>query len=428
MKIAIIGSGLTGLTAAYDLIKQSHQVTIYEANTQLGGLAGGFKDLNWDWYLENYYHHIFTSDLDIIHLAHDLGLADNLIFSYPRTVSPYQNHYFPLDSPQAILRFPGLSLSGKIRLGLVTAYLKYMADWHYLESYTAHEWLGRYYGPEVYQKIWAPLLKGKFGTYAESVNMAWMWSRLKARTTSLGTFEGGFQNFINQFGQILGNRGVTIHTTSAVNAINPQKSGKVKVQIVNENSLFDRVLLTTSPEITLKIASFLPDSYKKKLSSLDSLAALGIIFALNKPLSPEGYYWYNLKKTNSLPFLALVEHTNFVDPVHFGGDYLVYCSDYLDPKERRFRLTKAELVAQCLPVLQSINPQFHPDWIRKTWVHRTPYAQPIPFLNHSLHLPTINTPSPSVFIANMSQVYPWDRGTNYAVELGHRAASIILKS
>jgi hypothetical protein len=39
-------------------------------------------------------------------------------------------------------------------------------------------------------------------------------------------------------------------------------------------------------------------------------------------------------------------------------------------------------------------------------------------------IPSFKTPLKNVFLANMEQVYPWDRGTNYAVELGQKIARI----
>jgi hypothetical protein len=60
--------------------------------------------------------------------------------------------------------------------------------------------------------------------------------------------------------------------------------------------------------------------------------------------------------------------------------------------------------------------------VRQSWLFRAEYAQPVPLLNHSQKIPALQTPIPGLFWASMSQVYPWDRGTNYAVELGKKVA------
>jgi protoporphyrinogen oxidase len=152
-----------------------------------------------------------------------------------------------------------------------------------------------------------------------------------------------------------------------------------------------------------------------------------MVLALRQPLSPQAYYWYNLPKQAGFPFLALVEHTNFLSPEYFGGQHIVYAGDYLDPDHENFRLTKEELLERFLPALSRINPAFQPEWVEGSWLFRTAYAQPIPEVNHSRNIPSIQTPVPGLYFASMSQVYPWDRGTNFAVEIGRRAARLMIE-
>jgi protoporphyrinogen oxidase len=192
--------------------------------------------------------------------------------------------------------------------------------------------------------------------------------------------------------------------------------------------VFDRCLVTTSPSLLARLAPSLAPAYLKGLLELKNMGAVVMIMSLKHQLSREGYYWYNIPKSAGYPFLALVEHTNFVSAEHFGGDHIVYCGDYLDPDHEYFSLTQDQLLERFLPVLPRFNPEFKPDWIRKTWLWRTPYAQPIPLVNHSRNVPEIQTPIPGLYFASMSQVYPWDRGTNFAVEIGRRAARLVLNS
>ncbi|HEX7555841.1 MAG TPA: FAD-dependent oxidoreductase, partial [Leptolinea sp.] len=140
----------------------------------------------------------------------------------------------------------------------------------------------------------------------------------------------------------------------------------------------------------------------------------------------KGYYWFNLPKSAGFPFLALVEHTNFLPKEYYGGDHLLYCGDYLETDHEYFKLSQEELLQRFLPALERINPDFKPDWVRKTWLFRTTYAQPVPLVDHSKNIPAIKTPIGGLFFASMSQVYPWDRGTNFAVQIGRKAARLIL--
>jgi protoporphyrinogen oxidase len=425
--IAIIGAGLGGLSAAFDLRCAGHSVTVFEAADYAGGLAAGFKEPHWDWSVERFYHHWFTSDQAIFGLLRELGLEDRVVIPRPKTVAYYNGKFFPLDSPLAALTFPGFSFPfGMMRFGFVTAYLRYLAGWQELEKHLAVDWMRKWYGQRLYDTMFEPLLTGKFGPHFNEVNMAWMWARLKARSTRLATFRGGFQAFSDLFAERLRQDGVTIRLSTAVQRIEPLPDGRVRL-LLDEGPLeFDACLSTTSPSLMARLAPTLPPEYLKGLLGLKHMGASVLVLSLRHQLSTEGYYWYNIPKSAGYPFLALVEHTNFLSPEYFGGDHIVYVGDYLDPDHEYFNLSKEELLERFLPVLPRFNAQFKPDWVRNSWLWRTTYAQPIPLVNHSGNIPAIQTPIPGLYFASMSQVYPWDRGTNFAVEIGRKAARLIL--
>jgi len=147
--------------------------------------------------------------------------------------------------------------------------------------------------------------------------------------------------------------------------------------------------------------------------------------SLKHKVSNEGYYWYNLPKDEGFPFLALVEHTNYVSSEHFGGDNILYCGDYIETDNEYMSISDKELLKKFIPGIQRINPKFKEEWINKVWVYKANYAQPVPFVNHSKNVPAIQTPIDGLYFASMSQVYPWDRGTNFAVEIGRKAAKLM---
>jgi len=428
--IAIIGAGFGGLSAAYDLIRQGHQVTVYESSGNVGGLAAGFKEPTWAWSVERYYHHWFASDKHILGLIDELGWSNNVIFPRPYTVMYYQDRFYPFDSIFRALLFPGLGWGiHKLRFGLVGLYLRLTDNWKALEKYTVNSWMRRWAGAFVYGLMWEPLMIGKFGErYAKQVNMAWMWARLKARTTRLGTYQGGFQAFADQFAAHVRKFGVVINLSTSVDRINPSPGGGIDLSTSHGLAHFDQCLVTSSPHLLARLAPTLPKDYLKGLLELKSMGAVVMTLSLKHQLSEQGYYWYNLPKNAGFPFLALVEHTNFVSPDHFGGDHIVYCGDYLEPDHEYFSLSQDELLQRFLPALTRFNPKFKPAWINKTWLYRTNYAQPVPLLNHSRNVPSIPTPIPELYFASMSQVYPWDRGTNFAVEIGRRAAKLMSES
>ena len=427
MKIAIIGAGFGGLAAAYDLKKAGHEVIIFESAAHAGGLASGFKEPGWDWSVEKFYHHWFQSDSSMMGLISELGWMDKVIFPRPLTVMYYKEKFYPFDSILNALRFPGLGFGlNKIRFGFVGLFLRLTNNWRALEKVTADEWMMKWAGRQVYEQMWKPLLIGKFGPFFKDVNMAWMWARIKARTTRLGTFMGGFQAFADLFAERLRGMGVEIRLGTQVKFIKQNPAGGLSIDAGGIVESFDKVLVTTSPSLMAKMCPDLPEHYLKGLLELKSMGAVVMVLSLKHQLSNQGYYWFNLPKEAGFPMLALVEHTNFVSKDHFGGDHIVYAGDYLEQGHEYFSLSDGELIERFMPAFKKLNSAFERDWVKKVWVNKTNYAQPVPLVNHSKNIPAIQTPIDGLYFASMSQVYPWDRGTNFAVEIGRRAAKMML--
>jgi protoporphyrinogen oxidase len=427
MNIAIIGAGFGGMAAAYDLRKAGHKVTIYESADFVGGLASGFKEPHWDWSVEKFYHHWFASDNHMLGLIEELGWKDKVVFPRPLTVMYHKGEFYPFDSILKALLFPGLGFGlDKIRFGFVGLFLRLTNNWKALEKVTADAWMMKWAGRRVYEKMWKPLLIGKFGPFYRDVNMAWMWARIKARTTRLGTFEGGFQNFANLFAEKIREQGVEIRLGAKVESIKREQD-RLWVRSDSQAQAYNKVLVTTSPTLMAKLSPDLPEHYLKGLLELKSMGAVVMVLSLKHQLSKEGYYWFNLPKEEGYPFLALVEHTNYVSRDHFGGDHIVYAGDYLEVGHSYFSMSDEELLEHFIPAFKKFNPGFSRDWVKKVWVFKTNYAQPVPLVHHSRNIPSIETPIEGLYFASMSQVYPWDRGTNFAVEIGRRAARLMMK-
>lgn len=431
LTIGIIGAGATGLAAAWDFANAGHDVTIYEAGDRVGGLAAGFKDEGWDWSLEKFYHHWFTTDDDILGLAEEMNVRDKVVFPRPKTSywidgKPVRSEI----SPSAI--FLPQSLLSTIRMGLAGLFVKFSPYWKPFEKVTADTWMRRWMGDEAYEKFFKPLLIGKFAEQYDTVPMSFMWARIVKRTLKLGTYTGGFQAFLDELAAQLEAKGVTINLNAPVEGIGTQ--GEKPTLTVNGTSQpFDRVISTTSPRLMLKLTEGLAETpYGKQVADLKSIGGLCVVLALKQGLMQDDTYWLNLpattadKSKSAFPFLALVEHTNFIPREHYGGDHIIYCGDYVPPNHDYFTISEEELVERFLPALKKVNPNFERDWIRKWWVWRAPYAQPVPELNHSEKIPNLKTPMKGVYWASMSQVYPWDRGTNFAVEIGRQVANLAM--
>ena len=411
-KIAIVGAGFTGLSAALAL-SQNHKVTLFEATNELGGLAAAVKLPGCDWFIEKHYHHWFTNDEAALGLIKQLGLENKLLFPKTLTSLFYHGKIYPFNSPSQILSFNPLAMIDRLRLGLVSLYLKLLpkslaVD---LEKYKAGDWLKKYFGEKVYGIVWKPLLEGKFGKYADAVNMAWFWARIKKRTMLLGYLEGGYQVLIDAIkNKIKKNGGKILLAT-------PFDSAKT--------SSFDKVIVTTPSPIFLKLYPELPENYKKRLTSIPHLHALNLLLVTREKILKDEY-WLNIND-RKFPFIAVVQQTNLVDAKHYGGKHLTWIGNYLPEGHPYLKMNKEELFKLYLPYLKKINPSFNftLNAIRFE-LFLGPFAQPVFPLNYSKIIPGFKTPIPNVYLANMDMVYPWDRGTNYAIELGEEIANLVL--
>lgn len=424
MEIGVVGAGVTGLTAAHALGKARHRVTIYESAPIAGGLSSGFAVARWEWTLDRFYRHIFAGDRAIIALAEELGTPAK--FDRPTTSLWVNGRPYPYDSPVAAALYPNLPLLTNLRAGLVIAYLKYLVrDGTFLERTTADQWLRRTMGERAYGELWEPMLRGKFKDAYDQVNMAWFWARIAARTPRLGYFQGGFQVFIDRLADEVRTQGGAIHLDTPVHQI-AGAGGQVTLALEDgTESTFDRVLTTTSPQSVVEMVAGLADDAARDLLSLKSTGAVILILALRDSVLTDGTYWLNLPE-GEFPCLAMVEHTNFQDRAHYGGDHVVYLGDYLPVDAPEMSMDAEELYARYREALFQVQPAFRDEWVREKWSFRETYAQPVPLVNHSHRVPRLEKPLlPGLYWASMHHVYPWDRGTNYAVELGQRVAQVI---
>ena len=421
MDIGIVGAGITGLSAAYDLTRLGHSVTVYESRPQPGGLASGFRDPQWDWSLERFYHHWFASDQDAIRLIEDIGARDRLFFPRPITSIYHHGEVYPFDSPLRVLQFKPVSLIDRFRVGVVTLYIKLLRDWRPLEKIGAEAWMRRAVGERAYDVLWKPMLVSKFGEeYYRDVNMAWFWARLHKRTPRLGYFVGGFQGFADLLTDKVQSQKGTVLLNTPVHSIHSSEEG-VQLETPTGATVHQRVIATCSPHELRRLAPEISGEYAAQLDSLKSMGAVVLILALKHRLT-RNHYWINIPAGQDMPFMGLVEHTNYISREHYGDDHLVYCGDYLPPDHPFFEYSKEELIEEYLPGITNINPEFDQNWVRASWMFTEKYAQPVPTLSHSKNIPPLRTPIPGLWMANMSQVYPWDRGSNYAIEMGRRVA------
>jgi protoporphyrinogen oxidase len=386
-----------------------------------GGLAVGFKNSAWDWSLEHHYHHIFTSDKDIIALGRELGVEFK--FYRPNTSSLVGANILQLDSPLKLLQFEKLSIWERLRMGAVLFYLKFLGNFKYLEKFETHDFLRKTMGEKAYKMLWEPLLMSKFGPFYKEIALSWFYARIKARTTKLGYPDNGFMNLAKRLAQEVVRLNGHIEYESKVTKIT-MEDGYPVIYYGDKAKQFDKVIFTGPNFLFASLAPQLSESYKKQLLDFKGIGALNIVLELDKPFFRDNVYWLSVCNKD-YPFLAVVEHTNFISKEHYNNKHIVYIGNYLQKEHEFFKKGKDELLNIYKPYLKKINPDYEKNIIN-SYMFSVPFAQPIVNKNFSKKIMPHKTPLSGVFLANMQQVYPWDRGTNFAVAMGNDVSELVL--
>jgi len=428
-KVVIVGAGFCGLTAAFELAQRGHSVTVLEADDAIGGLAGSFPVGGQR--LEKFYHHWFTNDVHVNELVADLGVTGNVVHRETRTGSYYANSLFRLSRPFDVLKYRPLSLFGRVRLGLLVLQARAIKDWRKLEDMTAHEWLRRTCGKEVTETVWKPLLEGKFGKFADKVSAVWMWNKLILRGGSRGKggaevlayYKGGFAALADALAERVRALGADLELGNPATGLEVS-DGRVRAVLTRAGRRpADVVLHTPSlPIFSELVRGHVSDCYLKQLAGIEYLGNTCLTLELDRSLSDT--YWINVIDPG-FPFVGVIEHTNFEPASAYAGRHIVYLSKYLPTTDALYRMDEREFLDFALPYLKRMFTKFERDWIVDAHLHKAQYSQPIITKRYSEKIPAAETPIAGVYLSTMAQIYPEDRGTNYAIREGRKVAGLI---
>ena len=435
MKVGVIGGGAAGLSAAFELVKKGHQAHVFERAPFLGGQASTFEVGGGR--LERGYHHLFMSDTHMVDLIHELGLGHKLAWIESKVGFYHGGKIWKFTSPVDLLRFTPLSLFDRVRLGLVTLYLQKLKNGLKYEGVTAAEWLEKRVGQRAYEVVWEPMLRGKFGAHYKEISMTWLWGKIYLRVASrgkpwekekLGYPLGSFGEVFDTLGERIGGMGGEVHLGAGVRrvVVEDGRATGLEVEVPGrevEVRSYDAVIATTPSYVFTRLVPPLPEAYAKNLTGVTYLAAVLMVLVLKRPLSR--MYWLNVAD-RAVPFVGIIEQTNFVDPSFYGGKHVVYFSNYPGVEDPLYKKTGEELLEDFVPHLRKVNPEFDPSWIEEYHHHRVDAAQPIIGVNYSQRIPDLRTPIKALYLANTTQIYPEDRGTNYSVRLGKRVVDALL--
>jgi protoporphyrinogen oxidase len=431
-EVAVVGGGFSGLAAAMTLARAGRRVTLIESDSTLGGLAGTFEFSD-GVVVEKFYHHWFTNDRYVPELVGQLRMSDEIVTMPSRTGMYLNGRIWALSTPLDLLRFKALPLADRIRLGVSTLRVRRVADWHSIEHLSIPEWLAPLAGQRAYDRVWAPLVTAKFGSYADEISAVWMWKKLvlrgstrgKAGAEQLAYFKGGFGRLAAAIGDDIVAHGGSIRTrTTATRALT--EAGRVAALETTKGRIeADQFLFTPSFSIIADLfEGAAPTAWLQRLRRVNYLGNVCLVLRLAVSLSDT--YWLNVNDPG-FPFVGVIEHTNFDAADHYGGDHIVYLSRYLDVDDPIWTMDEDEYLSYAVEHLRAMFPEFDDSWIRdhRTW--RARYAQPVTERNYSTYVPAHDTPFSNARIATMAQIYPEDRGTNYAIRDGIQSAQHILE-
>jgi len=439
MRVGIIGGGVAGLAAAYHLTKAGHFAEVFEQAHFLGGQASTFDVFGGR--LERGYHHLFVSDTDITELIQELGLGDKLAW-LESSVGFYLNdrqggRIWDFATPMDLLRFKPLPLLDRLKVGFWTLVLQKTRSYRKFENITAKEWLSRRMGRRGYQVIWEPLLRGKFGEFYDKIGMTWIWGKVRLRVASrkgtgrrehLGYPMGSFGEVIDVLAERIAGQGGVVHTSASVSQIVESQGSATAMEVQltggqTERREYDAIIATTPSYVFTRLAPHMSREYRDKLEAIRYLSAVLMVLVLDRPFTDK--YWLNISDPE-MPFVALIEHTNLIDRELYGGKHILYISNYPSRDSELYQKSADELMDLFVPHLQKINPDFDRSWVIEYHHHRVDGAQPIVGVNYGAGIPDHRTPFQGLYLANTTQIYPEDRGTNYSVRMGRKVAQMVM--
>ena len=435
MRVGIIGGGVAGLAAAYHLTKEGHFAEVFEVAPFLGGQASTFDVFGGR--LERGYHHLFVSDTEIADLIQELGLGGKLAWLESTVGFYHGGKIWDFASPMDLLRFKPLPFLDRIRVGFWTFILQKTKSYSKFEGVTARDWLSKRMGRRGYEVIWEPLLRGKFGEFYDKIGMTWIWNKVTLRVASrkgagqvehLGYPMGSFGEVIEVLADRIAQQGGVIHTSASVTQIVEADGSATAMEMQleggeTERREYDAIIATTPSYVFTRLAPAMPPEYQSKLENVDYLSAVLMVMVMDRPFTNK--YWMNIADPN-MPFVALIEHTNLIDKELYGGKHILYISNYPSRDNELYQMSGDELMDLFVPHLQKINPDFERSWVIEYHHHRVDGAQPIVGVNYGAGIPDHRTPVQGLYLANTTQIYPEDRGTNYSVRMGRQVARMVV--
>lgn len=429
MRVSVIGGGVAGIAAAYDLARAGHAVTVYEAGSRLGGLAGSF-DFGGD-EIERFYHFICRPDVALLQMAEEVGLGETIAWRHSPMGYFVDGHEYPFGTPMELLRFSPVSLWDRIRLGLMIVRARLVTRWQTLEHRTAKEWLISLVGERAYSVVWDPLLRVKFGPHHDRVAAPWMWHRIHRVAQSrdglmakerMGYFRVGTQMLVDRMIGLLEDAGVTVRLETPVREVVLEGGRVAGIQTASGLDACDAVVSTVAPPLLARVLPAAAGAFRDDLASIEYLGVACMILKLTHPISRN--FWLNVNDP-AITFNGIIEYTNLNPRPDLNGRRIAYIPFYVETTDPRYTMSNEAMFEEYTTALARVNPAFTREWVVDYRVFRDPYAQAVCPPNFSKRIPPHRAPVPGLYVCDSTQLYPSDRTISGMIGIGRHVATLV---
>ena len=423
---------MLGITLAIRLSQEGNEVTIYESAENVGGLTSSWQmdGIVWD----RFYHVILMSDLNTRKILKEIGLENDLRWVETKTGFYSGGKLYSMSNIIEFFKFPPINLVDKFRLGLTIFVASKIKNWQKLEKILVAEWLTRWSGKRVFEKIWLPLLKAKLGENYKNTSAAFIWTTIQrmyaARKSGLkkemfGYVTGGYEKINKQFAKHLLKSGVNIKYHSKVNSIKKASNGMLEVISTNDRQAFDYVISTLSSKASVMMTGELTEFEKNKHENIKYLGVICPSILLKNPISK--FYVTNITDAWP-PYTGVIEMTALIDKKEVNNMNLIYLPKYVNSDDPLFNKDDAELRKIFMDALFKMYPEISENDLVFWGVSKARVVFALPTINYSKNIPGIKTSIDNFYIINSAQIINGTLNVNETIQVAENKLKEILNN
>jgi protoporphyrinogen oxidase len=425
-RVVVVGAGVMGLAAAYQAVRNGHETTVVEAAPEAGGMAAHFNLAGLS--IERFYHFVCKADAPTFQLLKELGLGDRMRWR-PTSMGYFMGgRVHRWGDPIGLLRFPFLSISEKIRYGVLMYTCTKRDRWDGLEHLSAKDWIERWCGTSVYEKMWRPLFDLKFYEYADNISASWIWTRIRRVGRSrrsvlqeeLGYIDGGSQTLVDALVEHIEQGGGTIRLGEPVHRIVVADGRATGVETANGTIAADAVISTVPTPYVDPLLADLPAALREPYARIENIGVTCVVMRLKRSVSP--HFWVNVSDPE-MPIPGIIEFSN-LRPAG-NGDAVVYVPYYMPTSNPLWGRPNETFLEEAFGCLKRINPALEDCDLIASHVGRLKHAQPVCPPGFAAMIPPVQTPIAGLQIADTCFYYPEDRGIAESVRLGREMADAV---